>query len=119
MAIHLLCSPKQGISGLQLSRDLGLTYKTAWFMAHRIRYAMTQEPLFTKLNGVVEADEAYFGGRLDNMHKADRERRGLEGRGPRHTAPVVTLVERGGNACVAVLNIIEGRQQWVRAPFFS
>lgn len=96
MAIHLLCSSKKGISALQLSRNLGLTYKTAWFMCHRIRYGMSQEPLRTKLKGTVEADEAYFGGRLDNMHIIDKTRRGLDGRGPKHKAPVVTLVERGG-----------------------
>jgi hypothetical protein len=40
---------------------LGVTYKSAWFMAHRIRYAMTQEPL-SRLDGIVEIDEAYIGG---------------------------------------------------------
>ncbi len=56
-AIHLICSSKKGMSAHQLHRSLGITYKSAWFMAHRIRYAMTQEPLFGKLNGTVEVDE--------------------------------------------------------------
>lgn len=68
-AIHLMCSSKKGISAHQLHRMLEITYKSAWFMAHRIRYGMSQEPLRTKLSGTIEADEAYFGGRLDNMHK--------------------------------------------------
>src|SRR5260370_42226767 len=45
MAIHLLCASKKGMSAHQLHRMLGVTYKSAWFMAHRIRYAMTQPPL--------------------------------------------------------------------------
>lgn len=63
LAFHLLCASKKGMSAHQLHRMLGVTYKSAWFMAHRIRYAMTQEPLSSKLDGVVEMDEAYIGGR--------------------------------------------------------
>src|SRR5690349_7535140 len=51
-AIYLLCSSKKGMSAHQLHRMLGVTYKAAWFMAHRLRYAMTQEPLASKLSGV-------------------------------------------------------------------
>src|ERR1700676_3380774 len=64
MAIHLLCSSKKGMSAHQLHRMLGVQYKSAWFMAHRIRYAMTQEPLSSKLTGVVEVDETYVGSKL-------------------------------------------------------
>lgn len=97
MALHLICSSKKGISALQLSRNLGLTYKSAWFMAHRIRYGMSQEPLRTKLKGTVEADEVYIGGSHTNMHHKDKVRRGISGRGlSKDKAPVVTLVERGG-----------------------
>lgn len=63
-AIYLLCSSKKGISAHQLHRMLGITYKSAWFMAHRLRYAMTQTPLVEKLNGIVEADECYIGGKV-------------------------------------------------------
>lgn len=62
-AIHLLCASKKGMSAHQLHRMLGITYKSAWFMAHRIRYAMTQEPLSSKLSGAVEVDETYVGGK--------------------------------------------------------
>ena len=106
MAIHLICASKKGISALQIMRQLWPEdgrkkshYKTAWFMCHRIRYAMGEEPLRTKLKGVVEADEAYFGGRISNMHYKDRERRGmLKGVSglSKIKAPVVTLVEREG-----------------------
>jgi transposase-like protein len=64
LAIHLLTSSKKGMSAHQLMRNLDIKqYKSAWFMAHRIRYAMTGE-LPEQLNGVVEADETYIGGRV-------------------------------------------------------
>jgi len=63
LAFHLLCASKKGMSAHQLHRMLGVTYKSAWFMAHRIRHAMSQEPLSSKLDGVVEIDEAYVGGK--------------------------------------------------------
>lgn len=98
MAIHLICGAKKGISALQLMRHLGLknNYKTAWFMAHRIRYAMTQEPLFGKLKGTVEADETFIGGKSKNMHAKVRKEK-ITGSGDKHSkAQVLTLVERGG-----------------------
>jgi len=95
LAIHLICSSKKGMSAHQLHRMLGITYKSAWFMAHRIRFAMTQEPLFSKLSGTVEVDETYIGGKSKNMHKADREKK-IQGRGPVGKMAVVTLVERDG-----------------------
>lgn len=64
-AVHLMCASKKGISAKQLERMLGVTYKTAWFMSHRIREAMTTNP--TNLlggpgsSGIVEADETYWG----------------------------------------------------------
>jgi transposase-like protein len=54
LAIHLLASSKKGFSAHQLHRNLGISYKAAWFMAHRLRHAMSQES-FDKLRGMVEA----------------------------------------------------------------
>jgi transposase-like protein len=89
-ALYLLCgASKKGMSAHQLHRMLGITYKSAWFMAHRLRYAMTQEPLASKLTGTVEADETYIGGKRKNT---PRGRAGKES----HKTPVVALVERGG-----------------------
>ena len=86
MAIHLLCSSKKGMSAHQLHRMLGVTYKSAWFMAHRIRYAMAELNLhLPKLSGTVEVDETYIGGKqigFSGMRK--------------NKAAVVSLVERGG-----------------------
>ncbi len=85
MAIHLLCASKKGMSAHQLHRLLGITYKSAWFMAHRIREAIRQEPLASKLKGTVEVDETYVGGKSHAF-----------GRSPATKTPVVALVERNG-----------------------
>src|SRR5215210_2624931 len=88
LAMHLMSASKKGMSAHQLHRMLGVTYKSAWFMAHRVREAM-KEPAFTsRMTGNVEADETYVGGK----------ERGEIGRpGPKSDkAPVVSLVQRGG-----------------------
>src|SRR3954454_23945239 len=64
LAFYLLCSSKKGMSAHQLHRMLGVTYKSAWFMAHRIRYAMQQGPFQDRLTGTVQADETYVGGKV-------------------------------------------------------
>lgn len=89
IAIHLMAASKKGMSAHQLHRMLGVTYRSAWFMAHRLRWAMTQEPFASKLGGIVEADETYVSGGKDAP--------GRHGRG-QHKVPVFTLVERGGRA---------------------
>jgi transposase-like protein len=95
-AIHLLCSSKKGISAHQIHRDLGIKYQSAWFMMHRIRHAMSVEPLASKLNNIVESDETWIGGKSKNMHAKEREAK-IHGRGTVNKEAVVTLVERGGN----------------------
>jgi transposase-like protein len=91
IAIHLLCASKKGMSAHQLHRMLGITYRAAWFMAHRIRYAMAPSKI-EKLTGVVEVDETYVGGKISN-----RLRKMGTGRGTVNKIPVVSLVQRGGN----------------------
>jgi transposase-like protein len=89
-AIHLMASSKKGISAHQLHRVLEITYKSAWFLAHRIREAMRSDD-FTPLGGngkFVEADETYIG-RLKGVPYAA---------GTAHKNTVLTLVERGGRA---------------------
>ncbi len=107
LAIHLVCSSKKGMSAHQLHRMLDVTYKSAWFMAHRIRYAMTQEPLFSKLSGTVEVDETYIGGKSKNMHRSVRAKR-IKGRGTVDKAPVVTLVERNGRVKTEHMEHVSG-----------
>lgn len=89
-AVYLLTSSKKGMSAHQLHRTLGVTYKTAWFMAHRIRLAMSEEGggLMGKGGGTVEADETFFG-RKPGRRKAS-------GWGHKHV--VFALVERDGKA---------------------
>ncbi len=96
MAVSLMCSSKKGISAHQLHRMLGVTYKTAWFMAHRVRYAMQQPLLKGKFTGVVEVDETYVGGRPRKSQKDMLSGKVSKcGRGTKKT-PVVALVQRGG-----------------------
>jgi transposase-like protein len=94
-AIHLLCSSKRGVSAHQIHRTVGITYKSAWFMMHRVRYAMAEEPLASQLSGIVESDETFIGGKAKNMHKKERAKK-IQGRGSVNKEAVVTLVERGG-----------------------
>lgn len=99
LAFHLLCSSKKGMSAHQLHRMLKVTYRSAWFMAHRIRYAMSQEPLSSKLEGVIEIDEAYIGGkRRQPQHYARKPgQRGQDFIGPfADKAAVVSVLQRGG-----------------------
>jgi transposase-like protein len=95
LANHLLCASKKGISGHQMGRMLGVTYKTAWFMMHRIREAMkdTHSGPMGGLGMTIEADETYVGGKETNKHASKRANRAFGGKGKQ---PVVALVERGG-----------------------
>jgi transposase-like protein len=102
-AFHVLCSSKKGMSAHQLHRMLGVTYKSAWFMAHRIRYAMTQEPLSSKLTGTIEVDETYIGGKKRaGAYGHEWSAGGRAKPKPRRTHPrmdkaaVVSVLQRGG-----------------------
>jgi transposase-like protein len=97
LATYLMSSSKKGISAHQLHRTLGVTYKTAWFMAHRIREAMNPTdpgPLGGE-GKYVEADTTFVGGKEANKHKAKRDPKKIGGMGKQI---VHTLVERGGRA---------------------
>jgi transposase-like protein len=98
LAFYLLCSSKKGMSAKQLERMLKVSYKTAWFMCHRIRWAMAEPAFAEKLAGVVEADETYIGGKARNRHKRyGKDAAKNMGRG-KGKAPVMVVVERGGRA---------------------
>jgi len=97
LATYLISSSKKGMSAHQLHRTLGVTYKTAWFMAHRIREAMNPaDPAPVGGEGkVVEVDETYVGGKETNKHKNKRVAKNDHLGGKQ---AVVTLVERDGRA---------------------
>jgi transposase-like protein len=110
LAVHLMCSSKKGISAHQLWRNLwGVSdtgkqlgsYRTAWFMAHRVRWAMHQEPMAGKLAGVVEVDETYVGGKEPGMV-------GKPGRTSKKTA-VVAMVERSPDGKGRVKSVVMER----------
>ncbi len=91
MAFHLLCASKKGMSAHQIHRQIGCTYKTAWFLCHRIRHALDQGAGL--LSGTIEADETYVGGK-PRIKQSEKERKEY-GRGTKKT-PVALVVERGG-----------------------
>jgi transposase-like protein len=93
-AFWLISSNRNGISSYEIARGLGVTQKTAWFMLHRIRLAMYDESN-EQLTGTVEADEAYIGGKWENMNR--KRRRAIEKGGLTPTtskAIVVGMIER-------------------------
>jgi transposase-like protein len=104
LAFHLMCSSKKGVSSHQLHRTLGITYRSAWFMAHRIRECMRNGGLTPPLGGsgkIVEADETYYGKPATPRESPRRKGRPFT-KGPqsihkKNTRPIVALVERGGN----------------------
>ncbi len=91
-AIFLMSSSKKGISSHQLHRTLEITYKSAWFLSHRIREAMRENdlPIMDGEDKIVEADETYIGNK--GKHKAGA-------RGWSHKEKVFSLVKRGGRVC--------------------
>lgn len=100
-ALWLVVNCKNGISSAELARDLGVTQKTAWFMAHRLRFALT-EGGFELLSGEVEADETFIGGKARNMHLSVRERR-ITGTGGKDKTAVLGVLERGGKVRAKVV----------------
>jgi transposase-like protein len=91
LASYLLCASKKGMSAHQIHRMTGISYKTVWFMMHRLRFAMTQHGMIEKLRGVVEIDEVWIGPK--------EKWSGLRGTGHPESKkrPVVSLMERREN----------------------
>jgi transposase-like protein len=95
-AFWAACAGKKGVSALQIKRQTGLSYKSALYMMHRIRWAMTDRPGGPTLAGTVESDETFVGGK---PRKRNYEKRGARKQGPKRgrLMAVMAVVERGGS----------------------
>lgn len=92
LAIYLFTSHKRGISSYQLANDIGVTQKTAWFMLSRIRYAMEHESFVKSMEGTIEVDETFIGGKNKNRHW-DKKVKNSQGRSFKDKIPVLGLLE--------------------------
>lgn len=97
-AMYLLVTARKGISSLQLSKEIGVTQKSAWFMLHRLREACGND--INKLGGIVEIDETYVGGKEANKH-ADKKLR--QGRGAVGKQIVLGFKARDGHTRATVV----------------
>lgn len=100
VAIWLLTCHKKGTSSIQLAKDLGITQKSAWFVAQRIRQCFCiEEPIF---DGIVEVDETFVGGKNKNRHK-NKKVPMCQGRSYKDKTPVLGLLQRGGRLAAFVI----------------
>lgn len=97
LSIWIVTAHKKGISSLQLSRDINVTQKTAWFMLQRIRNCFKSENAYS-LQGWVEVDETYIGGKDTNRHEYKK-------RGKKDVkTPILGMVERGGKIIASIID---------------
>lgn len=99
LAAVLLCNGRKGVSACQVSRDLHITYKTAWYLCHRLRRAMREHGWLQKFQSIVELDETYVGGKAH----------GFRGRGAKKKTPVFGARERGGHVRLECMPRITSR----------
>jgi len=96
MAMWQIVNSKNGISSCEVHRAIGITQKSAWFLDHRIRFALTMGTI-NKFSGQIEADETFIGGRARNMHSEKRARK-ISGTGGKDKTAVMGILERGSKA---------------------
>ena len=101
MAMWQIVNCKNGISSYEVHRAIGITQKSAWFLDHRIRFALGLAP-GNKLSGQVEADETFIGGKARNMHK-DKRAEKITGTGGKDKVAVMGILERGGKVRTKVV----------------
>lgn len=112
MALYVFASHKKGISSYQLAKDISVTQKSAWFLLHRLRF-MFEHPTFKqKLEGIIEVDTTYVGGKTSNKHKSKRDIDNANGTGSINKTPVFGMAER--NVCLVVGTIIAEDQETIR-----
>lgn len=115
LAMYLVSSHKKGVSSCQLARDIKVTQKTAWFMLHKIRGLYGQSDA-TVLDGEVEMDEMYLGGRETNKHESKRTE-GTQGRSTKTKTPIFGMIEREKGTVVAMK--VENTQGATLMPIVS
>ncbi len=108
LAISLIVNAKKGLSSYQLQRDLNLNQKTAWYILTRIRAEMANKTSPIVLQGIIEADETYIGGKPRKENKKEDREPAKRGRGTSKTA-VIGAVERGGQVVAEVAKGLTGR----------
>jgi transposase-like protein len=101
-AMWMIANSKNGVSSHKMARSLGITQKSAWFLLHRIRLAM-QTGTFAKLDGEIEVDETFIGGKARNMHKSKRAKK-ITGTGGNDKAIVAGVLQRGGEVRAVVVS---------------
>lgn len=101
--IYLMTSTRNGVSGKEIERQLGVTYKCAWRMGHQIRKLMSMNDEI--LSGIVEVDETYIGGKAKFKHKSFRENNNMNSKGSKtiNKIGVIALVERNGHIITQIL----------------
>lgn len=113
VALWLITGAKNGISSCELARSLGVTQKTAWFMLHRLRMALQSGSFIKdKMNGTVEVDESYIGGKARNMH-AHVKREKVKGTLNKGLTPVQGLLQRStkDRASQVVMQVVDGTKR--------
>ncbi|MYG07920.1 IS1595 family transposase [Candidatus Poribacteria bacterium] len=108
MALALIVNAKKGLSSYQLQRDLGLNQKTAWYIQVRLRAEMANKTSPITLQGIIEADETYLGGKPRKANKKEDREPAKRGRGTEKTA-IIGAVERGGEVVAEVAKGLTGR----------
>ena len=103
-AIYVATAHKKGISSHQLARDLGITQKSAWFVLHRVR-EITGCKVADKLDGIIEIDEVYVGGKNHNKHKKEREAINKLGTGYMNKVGVLGILQRGKEVRLKVIGL--------------
>jgi transposase-like protein len=102
LAMWQVVNCKNGVSSYEVHRAIGVTQKTAWFMDHRIRFALGMG-LGNKFSGQVEVDETFIGGKARNMHKSKRAEK-ITGTGGKDKTAVMGILERGGNVRTKIVD---------------